>query len=90
VLIRLEGEVNLTSAGELKRLLVEGLASGRDLHVDLERVEAIDVTALQLLWSAGRDADRAGSAIVIRASEAANESARDAGFSGFPGTSLHE
>ena len=84
-LIRLEGELNVTSAAELKGLLLEGLASGGDLKVDLERAEEIDVSVMQLLWAAGREASRTGSSLVIRGSEAAVMAARDAGFERFPG-----
>ena len=38
-LIRLEGEVTITSAAELKEALLAGLAAGTDLHLDLERAE---------------------------------------------------
>jgi len=80
-LIRLEGEFNVTSAAELKRLLLEGLASGKELHLDLDRASEIDVTALQLLWAAGR----ASAGVVSGVSEAAATIARDAGFARFPG-----
>ncbi|MGA2182241.1 MAG: STAS domain-containing protein [Bryobacteraceae bacterium] len=87
-LIRLEGEFTLTSAAELKTLLLEGLASRRDLWLDLERAEGIDITAMQLLWAAGREADRMGARIAIRVSEAAASDARNAGFERFPGEAL--
>jgi chemotaxis protein CheD len=77
LLIRLEGEVNFTSAQELKRLLLEGLASGRALQLDLERAGEIDVTVMQLLWAAEREAARAGLGMVSRVSEAAAAAARD-------------
>ena len=55
-LIRLEDDINITSAAELKKLLLEALASGRELRVDLERATELDVTALQLFWAAERAA----------------------------------
>ena len=90
LLIRLEDAVNVTSAEELKSLLLEGLVSGRDLHLDLERVEEIDVTVMQLLWAAGREADRKGTRMVTRVSEAAAAAAREVGFERFPGTAVQE
>jgi hypothetical protein len=84
-LIRLEGEFTVTSASELKGSLLEWLASGRDLQLDLERAQEIDITVMQLLWAAGREAARAGVAIVSRVSEAASAAASDAGFEQFPG-----
>ena len=88
LLIRLEGSVNLTSAAELKGLLIEGLASGSELLLDLERSDEIDVTVMQLLWAAGREAARAGAKVEIRMSEAADIAMRGAGFDRFPGLAL--
>ena len=79
-LIRLEGQVTLTSAADLKTLLLEGLATGKGLELDLERADEIDVTILQLLWAGAREAASQGVGIVWRASEAATAAARDAGF----------
>jgi anti-anti-sigma factor len=59
-LVCLEGEVDVSSAAELKKLLLEALASGRELRVDLERTSELDVTALQLLWAAEREAAGSG------------------------------
>lgn len=89
-LLQLEGEFNLTSAAELKRTLLEWLASGKDLQLDLERTEAIDITTMQLLWAAGREAVRAGAGIASRVPEAAAIAALDAGFKRFPGTAAEE
>jgi anti-anti-sigma regulatory factor len=89
-LIRLEGEFTVTSAAELKDMLLEGATSGNELLLDLERAEEIDITLLQLLWAAGREADRAGARIAIRLSDAAGAAAREAGFERFPGLTLQE
>lgn len=82
-LIRVEGEFTVTSAVEMKSLLVEGL--GKPLQVDLTRAEEIDVSLLQLLWAAAREPAHQAGGIVSRVSEAAASAARDAGFDGFPG-----
>jgi anti-anti-sigma regulatory factor len=82
--------VNVTSAEKLRSLLLEGLASDKDLQLDLERVEEIDVTVMQLLWAARRDADRAGKGIVIRVSKVAAATAREIGFQRFPGAAIQE
>ena len=79
-LIRLEGECTIASAAVLKKLLLEGLVPGGNLRVDLERADKIDITVMQLLWAARRDADRKGAKISIRASDATDRAARDAGF----------
>jgi anti-anti-sigma regulatory factor len=88
--IRLAGELTLTSAAELKNLLLQGLASGNDLRLDLEQAEAIDITLMQLLWAAGREADRKGVSLAIQMSDVAAMAAQDAGFERFPGLTIEE
>jgi anti-anti-sigma regulatory factor len=90
LVIRIEDAVNVTSAEELKSLLLEGLVSGLDLHVDLERAQEIDVTTMQLLWAARREADRKGTALMVSVSEAAAAAASEVGFEPFPGTAIEE
>jgi anti-anti-sigma regulatory factor len=58
--VRFEGEVGVGAASEVKDALLDGLASGRELAVDLARVNELDVTTLQLLWAAERAAAEAG------------------------------
>ena len=89
-MIRLAGELTLTSAAELKNLLLQGLATGNDLRLDLEQAEEIDITVMQLLWAAGREADRKGASLAIQMSDAAATAARDAGFERFPGLKVEE
>lgn len=89
-MIRLAGELTLTSAAELKNLLLQGLASGNDLRLDLEEAEAIDITMMQLLWAAGREASRKGTGLAIQVSDAAAMAAREAGFERFPGLTVGE
>jgi len=83
-LIGLEGRITIASAAELKQLLLEWLAAEKDLELDLAGVEEIDITIMQLLWAAGREAARTGARVVSRLSNAAIVAARDAGFAGFP------
>jgi anti-sigma B factor antagonist len=89
-LIRLEGQVTVTSAAELKERLLEWLAAGKNLELDLESAEEIDITILQLLWAAAREAARTGTKIVARASSAAATAARDSGFGQLPGFPVPE
>ena len=84
-LIRVGGQATLGDAAELKSLLVGCLSSGKKLEIDLERVEEIDITILQLLAAAGREAARDGRVIVGRASAAVMAAVRDAGFDQAPG-----
>jgi len=89
-LITLEGRLTVTSAAELKEMLLEWLSSGKDLELDLERVEEIDITVLQLLWAAARDGARMGGKIVAGASPAAALAVCEAGFAQLPGFPVPE
>ena len=75
----------MASAVELKALLIEALASGGDIRLDLRSVEDLDITAMQLLWGAAREANRAGSKFDAAVPEAVAIAAREAGFEHFPG-----
>lgn len=83
-MIRLEGELTLACAGELKTLLsqwvAEGKSAGKSLELNLEGVEEIDITVMQLVWAAARDAANAGLRVTGRASDAVMRTVRDAGF----------
>jgi anti-sigma B factor antagonist len=83
--IGLEGRVTVSSAAELKQMLLEWLAGGKDLELDLSGAEEIDITVMQLLQAAGREAARTGAEVVGRASTAAIDAALAAGFAEFPG-----
>ena len=87
-LIRLEGECGVGLAAELRARLLEGLASGRAIRVDLESLEAVDITVIQLLWAAGLESRQTGAQMTIGASEAFAGAVRDAGFEEFPGMSI--
>ena len=89
-LIRLEGPVTVTSAAELKELLLEWLGSGKNLEFDLEQAEEIDITIQQLLWAAAREAARTGARIATHASGAAVAAVRDSGFAQLPGFPVFE
>jgi anti-anti-sigma regulatory factor len=89
-LIRLEGRVTLTSAAELKEVLLEWLSAGKNLELDLEPAEEIDITIMQLLWAAGREAARTGVKILIHRSSAVAMAIRDAGFDQLPGFPVSE
>jgi len=84
-LIRWDGQIALASAVELKALLLEWLASGKDLQLDLERVDEIDITAMQLLWAAGGEAESRGVPASGRPSAEVAAALRDAGFVRMPG-----
>ena len=84
-LIRLEGEINISSAAELKKLLLEALSSGKELSLDMERVTELDVTALQLVWAAEREAKASGvNFIRVAPPQEISIACEEAGFQMFP------
>lgn len=58
--IALEGAIDIAAAGDLKAALLAAIEAGRPVEVALEQTSYLDVTAMQLLWAAGRAAQRAG------------------------------
>lgn len=84
--IRLEGDVNVSAAVELKAILLQGLACKKDLRIDLEQVKELDVTAMQLLWAAAREAQILERELTLRG-EVPQEiltAIEEAGFEAFP------
>lgn len=85
-LLRLEGEITLACAAEVKKLLLqwmaEGISARQTLELDMGSAEAIDITILQLIWSAAREGARADLRIAGRASGAVAAAMREAGFYG--------
>jgi anti-anti-sigma regulatory factor len=63
-LLRLEGPLDISSAAALAAALQDrlsqALANPTGISVSLASVTALDVTCAQLLWAAGRDAQKAG------------------------------
>jgi anti-anti-sigma regulatory factor len=58
--IDLEGAIDIACATELKKVLLQALESGRAVRVAVEHATDLDVTAVQLLWAAGREAKGLG------------------------------
>jgi|ERR1017187_2602444 anti-anti-sigma regulatory factor len=81
-LICFEGEVTISSAAELKGLLLKALATGKDILVSLEHGPILDVTAAQVLISAERAARASGLQFTMRGSGNQDVSAdlREAGI----------
>jgi ABC-type transporter Mla MlaB component len=76
----LEGQVTVAAATELKDALVEWLGAHKNLELDLEAAEEIDISAIQLLYATGREAARTGLRIDGRASSVVCAAIRDSGF----------
>jgi anti-anti-sigma regulatory factor len=55
----LDGQIDIASSAELKKALLDALSAGKKLNISLERVTDLDVTAVQLLWAARREAQSA-------------------------------
>lgn len=87
-LIVLAGLVEISSSAELKGLLVEALGSGMPVRVSLGNSTDLDVTAVQLLWAAAREAQRANLSFTLACQppEAVLAVLAQAGFEKFPVT----
>jgi anti-anti-sigma regulatory factor len=86
VTLRLDAEVGISDAPELKRVLLHALASGKELCVNVESATQLDVTVFQLLRAAARQAQAARVKIYREGHVADNVSAAfdGAGLGNFP------
>jgi anti-anti-sigma regulatory factor len=84
--IRLEGEIGIPFASELKSVLLQALAGGKDLRVDVRGVTELDVTAYQLLWAVERKASGSGAGFSLAESvpEKISQAMVNAGLEMFP------
>ena len=79
--VRVEGELSVAGASELKNVLLEALETGEPAVADLSAVSAIDLAGLQLLCSAHRTfRGRESSFEVSERSQAVRTTAASAGF----------
>jgi anti-anti-sigma factor len=87
-LVRLEGEINVASASELKKLLLEALASQRprEVRVELKNASELDISILQLLSAAEREARASGKRFSLAGGvpEQIAAAVAEAGFERFP------
>lgn len=79
------GEVGLESAGQLKTLLLESLASQKKFELDLADIRVWDITLMQLILATELESPDCQGRIVSKVSAQADEMARSAGFARFPG-----
>jgi anti-anti-sigma factor len=83
--IRMEGDVDIANAAELKTMLIAAISSGKEVQIDLEGASDLDVTAVQLLWSAAREAGKAGSSFAaVHVPEVLRSSMSELGLPDFP------
>jgi ABC-type transporter Mla MlaB component len=66
--VRLEGDVGISVAIELRGNLIEAISSGKEFKVELIGETAFDITTLQLLWAAERAAAKAGTKLLLSGS----------------------
>jgi len=59
-LVRLKGVIDITSAAETKNVLLYALTSNKAIRLALEGATELDITAMQLLYAAERDATKSG------------------------------
>jgi anti-anti-sigma regulatory factor len=84
--IRLQGAVDIGCAAELKAVLLQVLASKGEARISVETATGMDVTAVQLLWAAEREARGSGMVLALEGAipEALRATLREAGFERFP------
>ncbi len=84
-MIRLEGDIDITGSAELKATLVEAICSRKQVQVELELATDFDVTAVQLLWAAAREAIKNGTSFTLCSPNpgTAGRAARDMGLPEF-------
>jgi anti-anti-sigma factor len=63
--LTMQGELDLATAPELERLVVEGIDAGREIVVDLRGLEFMDSSGIRVLVAAHARADRVGGRVVV-------------------------
>jgi anti-anti-sigma regulatory factor len=84
--IRLQGNVNINCAAELKQILLRALLSAGPVSISFGELTDADVTTLQLLWAAAREAQSAAKPLTFSGTlpDDLRLSLELAGFGNFP------
>jgi anti-anti-sigma regulatory factor len=84
--IRLEGVIDIALAAELKTALLESFKSPKPLRVALNEDADLDVTAIQLLWAAEREAKALNVGFTLDGCvpDAVSTILKESGFERFP------
>lgn len=84
--IRLEGVIDISLAAELKTTLLEALKSPKPLRVAPSANAVLDVTAIQLLWAAEREAKASNVGFTLDGCvpDAVSATLKETGFERFP------
>lgn len=64
--LKLDGEVNVSHATDLKDALIQSLEKAETVEINLNDVTGIDLSCLQLLCSAHRTAAKEGKTLTIK------------------------
>lgn len=88
--IKLDGDLTLQTAEELKQVLKQALAAADEITIALGNLQDVDLSALQLLCSAHRSAVRQKKRITLtgKAPRAFTEAAEAAGYLKLTGCKL--
>ncbi len=83
--IRLEGDNDIAGAEEMKTIMITAIASGKEVQVDLEGTTDLDVTVVQLLWSASREAEKSATSFsLLHIPDSVRSALRDMGIENLP------
>ena len=85
-ILRLEGDIDIACSSELKTMITDAISSRKPVLVDLAGATDLDVTAMQLLWAAAREAERSGASFAVPGAlpENIDRMFREAGLETFP------
>jgi len=88
--VTLDGDVTLQQAEELRRILIKALVDADEVSLDMDKVEKVDLSCLQLLCSAHRSATRFTKKLAFsgRPPQVLREAVETAGFSRVTGCRL--
>ena len=88
--VTVDGDVTLRQAEEFRRVLIKALVDADEVALDMEKVEKVDLSCLQLLCSAHRSAARFKKKFAFTGcpSEALRDAVEASGFSRVTGCKL--
>ncbi len=83
--LRFEGDLGIAGAMDLKERLRDALAKGQGVELDMALAGDLDITTIQLIWAAAREAERLGTSLSVTGlvPEATRSQFIDTGFESF-------
>lgn len=84
--LQLLGDIDIAGSIELKTMLTQAFSTGKDVGLDFSAAETLDITAIQLLWAAARQAEKTGTPLTVVGPlpQGILSVMRSAGFEHFP------